>query len=135
MNTFGHSFRLTTFGESHGTALGGVIDGCPAGVVIDDGFIASELLRRREGDSPSSLTTPRKEPDTTEWLSGIYEGRTLGTPIAFAIRNQNCQPEDYEALRDCFRPGHADYTWHNATGAGTTAAADAHRDGRQRLAW
>ena len=65
MNTFGHSFRLTTFGESHGTALGGVIDGCPAGVVIDDGFIASELLRRREGDSPSSLTTPRKEPDTT----------------------------------------------------------------------
>lgn len=116
MNTFGHSFRLTTFGESHGTALGGVIDGCPAGVVIDDGFIASELLRRREGDSPSSLTTPRKEPDTTEWLSGIYEGRTLGTPIAFAIRNQNCQPEDYEALRDCFRPGHADYTWQQRYG-------------------
>ena len=116
MNTFGHSFRLTTFGESHGTAVGGVIDGCPAGVVIEEGFIAKELCRRRDGDSPSTLTTNRKEPDLIEWLSGIYEGKTLGTPIAFMVRNRDCRPEDYEALRDCFRPGHGDYTWQQRYG-------------------
>lgn len=116
MNTFGHSFRLTTFGESHGTAVGGVIDGCPAGVVIEEDFIAKELCRRRDGDSPSTLTTNRKEPDLIEWLSGIYEGKTLGTPIAFMVRNRDCRPEDYEALRDCFRPGHGDYTWQQRYG-------------------
>ena len=116
MNSYGHSFRLTTFGESHGTAVGGVIDGCPAGVVIEEDFIAKELCRRRDGDSPSTLTTNRKEPDLIEWLSGIYEGKTLGTPIAFMVRNRDCRPEDYEALRDCFRPGHGDYTWQQRYG-------------------
>jgi chorismate synthase len=111
MNTFGNTFRLTTFGESHGTAMGGIIDGCPAGVVIDQDFINTELLRRRDGDTISSLTTARKEPDQIEWLSGIMEGKTLGTPIAFLVRNQDFRSEDYNDLQDSFRPGHADYTW------------------------
>lgn len=111
MNTFGNTFRLTTFGESHGTAMGGIIDGCPAGVVIDQDFINTELLRRRDGDTISPLTTARKEPDQIEWLSGIMEGKTLGTPIAFLVRNQDFRAEDYNDLQDCFRPGHADYTW------------------------
>ena len=111
MNTFGTLFRLTTFGESHGTALGGIVDGCPAGLVIDHSLIAAELLRRREGDTPSPLTTRRHEADEVEWLSGILDGKTLGTPIAFVIHNSDQRPADYEALRDCFRPGHADYTY------------------------
>lgn len=111
MNTFGTLFRLTTFGESHGTALGGIVDGCPAGLVIDHSLIAAELLRRREGDTPSPLTTRRHEADEVEWLSGILDGKTLGTPIAFVIHNSDQRPSDYEALRDCFRPGHADYTY------------------------
>ena len=111
MNTFGTLFRLTTFGESHGTALGGIVDGCPAGLVIDHSLIAAELLRRREGDTPSPLTTRRHEADEVEWLSGILDGKTLGTPIAFVIHNSDQRPDDYEALRDCFRPGHADYTY------------------------
>lgn len=111
MNTFGNRFRLTSFGESHGTAIGGVIDGCPAGIAIDTRLVDAELLRRRQGDIPSSATTPRQESDQVEWLSGIYEGRTLGTPIAFCIRNRDCREADYDQLRDCFRPGHADYTY------------------------
>ena len=111
MNTFGNRFRLTTFGESHGTAVGGVVDGCPAGLPIDNAFVNEELRRRRDGDTPSKETTQRKEPDHVEWLSGIYEGKTLGTPIAFALRNSDFHPEDYESLRHCFRPGHADYTY------------------------
>lgn len=116
MNTFGHSFRLTTFGESHGAAIGGVIDGYPAGVKIDFDFIKKELCRRRDGDTASSLTTERKEPDLPEWISGILEGETLGTPIAFIVRNLDCRPDDYKALQDCFRPGHADYTWQQRYG-------------------
>lgn len=112
MNTFGNLFRLTTFGESHGPAVGGVIDGCPAGVAIDDGFVSSELARRRHGDGhPSSDVTARCEPDRVEWLSGLLGGKTLGTPIAFQLANADCRPDDYEALRGCCRPGHADYTW------------------------
>lgn len=111
MNTFGNKFRLTSFGESHGTAIGGVIDGCPAGIAIDTHRVGAELLRRRQGDIPSAETTARCETDEVEWLSGIYEGRTLGTPIAFCIRNRDCREEDYAALRDCYRPGHADYTY------------------------
>ena len=111
MNTFGTLFRLTTFGESHGPAMGGIIDGCPAGLFIDRDFVAEELRRRREGDTPSTLTTMRKEPDPVEWLSGIFENRTLGTPIAFTVPNSDCRSEDYESLRDCCRPGHADYTY------------------------
>ena len=116
MNTFGTVFRLTTFGESHGTAVGGIVDGCPAGVAIDTTFIGSELRRRREGDSPALLTTTRHEPDQIEWLSGILDGRTLGTPIAFAIANRDCHPEDYNALQHCCRPGHADYTYEQKYG-------------------
>ena len=108
MNTFGNIYRLTTFGESHGTAIGGVIDGCPAGMEMDLAFVQSELDRRRPGQS--ALTTARNEPDTVEFLSGIYEGRTTGTPIAFLVRNRDLHSKDYEAMRDCYRPSHADYT-------------------------
>lgn len=116
MNTFGTHFRLTTFGESHGPAIGGVIDGCPAGVVLDTEFIDRELTRRRMGDQPSALTTQRREPDAIEWLSGIYQGRTTGTPLAYLVRNTDCRPEDYDQLRDCCRPGHADYTYQEKYG-------------------
>ena len=112
MNSFGNQFRLTTFGESHSPAVGGIIDGCPAGIVIDHDFIANELRRRREGDggAPQSLTS-RHEDDQVEWLSGLMDGTTLGTPLSFIIRNKDCRPEDYEPLRHLCRPGHADYTY------------------------
>lgn len=116
MNTFGHNLRLTTFGESHGPAIGGVLDGCPSGIVLDHQFIQQQLLRRRVGDLPSSATTARHEPDDIEWLSGIYQGRTLGTPMAFFVRNTDCRPADYEALAQCYRPGHADYTYQQRYG-------------------
>ena len=109
MNTFGNKFRLTSFGESHGPAIGGVIDGCPAGIVLDTDFIQKELDRRKPGQS--SLTTPRNEADKVEFLSGIFEGQTTGTPIGFIIRNENQHSEDYDNLTDVFRPSHADYTY------------------------
>lgn len=111
MNTFGTNFRLTTFGESHGPAIGGIIDGCPAGIIINYNLISEALRRRRIGDSPSTETTQRREADEIEWLSGIYNNRTLGTPIAFLIRNNDFRSADYDTLKDCFRPGHADYTY------------------------
>ena len=116
MNTFGNIFRLTTFGESHGPAIGGIIDGCPAGLPIDTSLVDAELKRRREGDTPSAHTTPRREPDQVEWLSGLLDGTTLGTPIAFAIRNRDQRSDDYDALCDCCRPGHADYTYQQKYG-------------------
>lgn len=109
MNTFGNIFRLTTFGESHGPAIGGVIDGCPSGLKLDVGAVQAELDRRRPGQS--TLTTARKESDTVEFLSGLFEGTTTGTPIGFVIRNSNQHSSDYEDLRRTFRPGHADYTY------------------------
>lgn len=109
MNTFGNIFRLTCFGESHGRALGGVIDGCPAGVVVDEAFVQSELDRRRPGQS--SLTTSRNEADKVEFLSGIFEGKTTGTPIGFVIYNTNQYSNDYANVKDVFRPSHADYTY------------------------
>ena len=109
MNTFGNIFRLTCFGESHGRALGGVIDGCPAGVVVDEDFVQSELDRRRPGQS--SLTTSRNETDKVEFLSGIFEGKTTGTPIGFVIYNTNQHSNDYANIKDVFRPSHADYTY------------------------
>ena len=109
MNTFGNKFRLTSFGESHGPAIGGVIDGCPAGIVLDTVFIQNELDRRRPGQS--SLTTPRNEADKVEFLSGIYEGKTTGAPIGFIVRNENQHSGDYNNLTDVFRPSHADYTY------------------------
>ncbi len=111
MNSFGTLFRLTTFGESHGAAMGGVIDGCPAGLRLDLEEIQKEVDRRRPGTS--ALTTARRESDTVEWLSGISpEGLTLGSPIGFIIRNSDQRSGDYEALRDTFRPNHADLTYH-----------------------
>ena len=114
MNTFGEIFRLTTFGESHGPAIGGVIDGMPAGISIDLGVVQHELDRRRPGQS--ALTTPRKESDRVEILSGLFEGKTTGTPIGFIIRNENQHSADYDNLRDLFRPSHADYTYYNKYG-------------------
>ena len=112
MNSFGSKFRLNTFGESHGTAVGGIIDGCPAGIAIDYPFINNELKRRREGDGHDhDSITSRQESDQIEWLSGLMDGITLGTPIAFLIRNKDCRPKDYDQLREVCRPGHADYTY------------------------
>ncbi len=114
MNTFGRIFTLTTFGESHSHALGGVIDGVPAGIEIDLDFIQTELNRRRPGQS--TLTTSRDEGDKVEFLSGIYEGRTLGTPIGFVVYNHDARPQDYDSIKDLFRPSHADYTYQEKYG-------------------
>ena len=114
MNTFGNIFKLTSFGESHGEAVGGVIDGCPAGLEVDMDFIRMELLRRHPGQS--SITTPRKESDEVQFLSGIFEGKTTGTPIGFMVRNGNQQASDYDNLRDVFRPSHADFTYRQKYG-------------------
>lgn len=113
-NTFGTFFRLTTFGESHGPAVGGILDGCPSGIGIDLVFIQSELDRRRPGQS--DISTPRIEADKVEFLSGIFEGTTTGAPIAFLIRNTNQQSADYDHLKDIFRPSHADYTYEQKYG-------------------
>ena len=114
MNTFGNIFRLTTFGESHGEAIGGVVDGMPPGIDIDMEFIQSELNRRRPGQS--SITTSRQEPDQVELLSGVFEGKSTGCPIGFIVRNQNQHSQDYENMRCLFRPSHADYTYYNKYG-------------------
>lgn len=108
-NTFGNIFRLTSFGESHGKVIGGVIDGFPAGISIDEDFIQHELDRRRPGQS--ALTTARKEADKVEFLSGIYEGVSTGCPIGFVIWNTNQHSNDYDNMKDVFRPSHADYTY------------------------
>lgn len=109
VNTFGQTLRLTTFGESHGAGVGGVLDGMPAGVAVDFDFIQSELDRRRPGQS--ALTTARKEADKVEILSGVFEGKTTGCPIGFLVRNENHHSADYDNLRDVFRPSHADFTY------------------------
>ena len=113
-NTFGNLFTLTTFGESHGVAVGGVIDGFPAGISIDMDFVQQELNRRRPGQS--HITTARKEADKVEFLSGVFEGKSTGTPIGFEVRNQNQHSQDYENMRCLFRPSHADYTYYNKYG-------------------
>ena len=110
MNTFGRNFRVTTFGESHGRALGAVIDGCPPGIPLDLTDIQPLLDRRRPGTSP--LSSPRQEADKVEILSGVFEGKTTGTPIAMIVRNRDTRSEDYEELSTVFRPGHADFTYH-----------------------
>ena len=114
MNTFGNIFRLTTFGESHGEAIGGVIDGMPAGIDIDIDFIQHELNRRRPGQS--KITTSRQEPDQVELLSGVFEGKSTGCPIGFIVRNTNQHSQDYENMRCLFRPSHADFTYYNKYG-------------------
>ena len=114
MNTFGRAFRLTTFGESHGAAIGGVVDGMPAGIDIDLEFIQSELNRRRPGQS--KITTARQESDKVELLSGVFEGKSTGCPIGFIVRNENQHSQDYENLRTIFRPSHADFTYYSKYG-------------------
>ena len=109
MNTIGNIFRLTTFGESHGQAIGGVIDGLPAGIPIDLEFIQQELNRRKPGQS--SITTSRKEDDQVELLSGVYEGKSTGCPIGFIVRNTNQHSNDYDNMKELYRPSHADYTY------------------------
>src|SRR5437660_4921598 len=108
-NTFGRLFRVTTFGESHGGGIGVVIDGCPPNIDICDAEIQRELDRRRPGQS--KLTTQRKEEDRCEILSGVFEGKTLGTPISILVRNQDARPEAYAEMKETFRPSHADFTY------------------------
>ncbi len=114
MNSFGIKFRFTTFGESHGKAIGCVVDGVPAGLVIDEDFIQSELDRRRPGKS--KFATARKESDTVEILSGVFEGKATGTPIAMVIFNKDQKSKDYSNIKDIFRPGHADFTYYHKYG-------------------
>jgi len=113
-NTFGKIFRLTTFGESHGVALGGIIDGCPSGLILNLEQIQNELDRRKPGQS--KIVTQRKENDKVEFLSGIFEGKTTGTPIGFMIKNENQKSEDYSNIKDVFRPSHADFTYEKKYG-------------------
>lgn len=108
-NSFGNLFRVTTYGESHGRAIGGVLDGCPAGIQIDLEMIQKDLDRRRPGQS--AIVTQRKEPDEVEIYSGVFEGRTTGTPIGFAIHNTNQKSKDYGHIKDSYRPSHADYVY------------------------
>lgn len=114
MNTTGTIFTLTTFGESHGAAVGGVVDGMPAGIAIDMEFIQAELNRRRPGQS--AITTSRNEADQVELLSGVFEGKSTGCPIGFVVRNQNQHSKDYSNIRDLFRPSHADFTYYTKYG-------------------
>ncbi len=113
-NTIGTLFRLTTFGESHGVALGGVIDGCPAGLRLDIDAVQLELDRRKPGQS--KIVTQRKESDTVQFLSGVFEGITTGVPIGFVIHNENQKSKDYSHIKDQFRPSHADYTYQKKYG-------------------
>lgn len=114
MNSFGRNFRITTFGESHGAVVGVVIDGCPAGMTLAEEDIQPSLERRRPGTSP--LTSSRQEKDLVGILSGIFEGKTTGAPIALIVRNETQQSKDYEEFREKFRPGHADFTWQEKFG-------------------
>jgi chorismate synthase len=127
-NTFGKLFKLTTFGESHGEAIGGIIDGCPAGILLDFEKIALEMDRRKPGQS--KIVSQRKESDTVQFLSGIFEGKTTGTPIGFIIPNENQKSEDYSHLKKNYRPSHADYVYekkygiHDYRGGGRSSARE-----------
>lgn len=114
MNTIGRIFRLTTFGESHGKAIGGIIDGCPSGIELDLEKIQIELDRRKPGQS--KIVTQRKESDTVQFLSGLFEGKTTGAPIGFIIENENQKSKDYSHIEDAFRPSHADFTYQKKYG-------------------
>lgn len=113
-NTFGTNFCLTTFGESHGEAIGGVIDGCPAGLQIDFNMIEEELKRRKTAST--STSSQRKESDKVVFLSGVFEGKTLGTPIAFMVKNEDARPADYDNIKNVYRPSHADFTYQQKYG-------------------
>jgi len=114
MNSIGQLFRLTTFGESHGTAIGGIVDGCPAGLSLDEKTIQKELDRRKPGQS--SITTSRKESDTVQILSGVFEGKTTGAPIGFMIPNEDQSSKDYSNLKEVYRPSHSDFTYDSKYG-------------------
>ena len=114
-NIFGEIFKVATFGESHGAGLGCIIDGCPAGISVDEKFLQHEMERRKPG-AKSAAVTARKEDDLAEILSGVFEGKTTGTPIAILIRNSNQHSSDYENIKDKFRPGHADFTYYKKYG-------------------
>lgn len=113
-NSFGNLFKITTFGESHGEALGGIIDGCPAGITIDFDAIQNEMQRRKPGQS--SIVTQRKEEDEVQFLSGLFEGKTTGTPIGFIVPNTNQKSDDYSHIKDTYRPSHADYVYEKKYG-------------------
>lgn len=113
-NTIGKLFTFTSFGESHGKGIGGIVDGCPSGIEIDEAYIQNELNRRRPGQS--DISTPRKEGDKVEFLSGIFEGKSTGAPIAFVIWNENQHSADYDHLKEVYRPSHADYTYQQKYG-------------------
>ena len=127
-NTFGKLLKLTTFGESHGIAIGGIIEGCPSGITLDFDKIALEMARRKPGQS--KIVSQRKEADEVQFLSGIFEGKTTGTPIGFIIPNENHKTEDYSHLKDSFRPSHADYVYekkygiHDYRGGGRSSARE-----------
>ena len=130
MNTFGNKFRLTTFGESHGVAVGGIIDGCPSGIRIDFDAVAADLSRRRGKPGTGASARALQESDQVEWLSGLLDGITLGTPIGFIVRNTAQQPDDYSNLEHVFRPGHADLSYlkkygiRDARGGGRASARE-----------
>jgi len=113
-NTFGKLFTLTSFGESHGAAIGGIVDGCPPGMDLSEADMQIDLDRRKPGTS--KFVTQRKEDDEVEILSGIFEGKTTGAPIGFIIRNKDQRSQDYSKIQDTFRPGHADFTYHHKYG-------------------
>ena len=113
-NTIGKLFKLTTFGESHGEALGGIIEGCPSGIELDFNAIKIEMSRRKPGQS--SIVTQRKEEDDVQFLSGIFEGKTTGTSIGFLIANNNQKPDDYSDIKSTYRPTHADYVYEKKFG-------------------
>jgi chorismate synthase len=127
-NTFGKLLKLTTFGESHGEAIGGIIDGCPAGLVLDLDQIAFEMMRRKPGQS--KIVSQRKEADQVQFLSGIFEGKTTGTPIGFIISNTDQKSEDYSHIKESYRPSHADYVYekkygiHDYRGGGRSSARE-----------
>ena len=108
-NTIGSIFKVSSFGESHGKGIGVLIDGVPAGIVIDENFISNSLQRRKPGQS--NITTPRNEKDQFQILSGVYENKTLGSPVCIWIPNEDSNPAEYDLLKDVYRPGHADYTY------------------------
>ena len=113
-NIFGKHFTITTFGESHGPGLGVIIDGCPAGITIDESLIQEDMVRRRPGQS--AIVTQRKEVDQVEILSGLFDGKSTGTPIGMIIRNKDAKSKDYSHIKDSYRPSHADFTYQTKYG-------------------
>ncbi len=134
-NTFGQLFRLTTWGESHGPAVGCVVDGCPAGLPLAEADLQRDLDRRRVGQS--RVSSARQEADQVQILSGVFEGRTTGTPISMLVWNGDAKSSHYDSIKDLYRPGHADFTWDanmaSATGAAAGDPAPARRSGGWRL--